>query len=111
MGQTNNELFKRLALAGVFSSVITLVIWLAYNDRSPLFGFLSGNCIFGFIEVVVTVLNCVPLLLGAWLGIIISRNPHNINPIPIYVLMFVQWFAVGYLLSGRVLKSAPSSNT
>jgi hypothetical protein len=104
MRQTNSELFKRLTFAGLCASVITLITWLAYNDNSPLYGVLPNNFIFRIIEVVWGILNILPELLGAWLGMIISQNPHNINPIPIYVLMFVQWLFISLLFSGRILK-------
>ena len=104
MRQTNNELFKRLTLAAVCASVITLVTWLFYNDHSPLYGVLPNNFVFRIAEVVIGALNIFPMMIGAWIGIIISRNPHDINAIPIYALMFVQWFGIIYLVLGRLRK-------
>lgn len=64
--------------------------------------------LFEVVEVIWGLINIVPLVVGTITGIGVSGNPHSADltsaTAVVYVLIFLQWFAIGYLLSNPIYR-------
>ena len=86
----------RLIFAAAFLAGVLLLGWLIGAEASPLHDFFRE----GELRKVWGMANLLPLIVAA----AVAGNPHSWSEGVFFVALVVQWFLVGYLISGPVSK-------
>ena len=86
----------RLIFAAAFAVGALLFGWLIGGDASPLREFFRE----GEVREVWGMLHLLPVIVAA----VAAGNPHSWSEPVFFVALVVQWFVVGYLISGPVSK-------
>lgn len=87
----------RLMFAAEFAAGMLLTGWLIFSDSSPLGEYFLHHVA---IPNVWRALHIIPVLVAA----LAAGNPHSLSEPVIYAGFFLQWFAVGFLLSKPAAK-------
>ena len=80
----------RVSIALIFAIVATTMVWLILADSSPLHDYFLYH---------VTVPNIVARLITVPYLIIMVLRPETFDEALAYLLVFVQWFLVGYVIA------------
>ena len=86
----------RLIFAAAFAAGVLLFGWLVGAEASPLRDFFRE----GEVRKIWGMVNLLPLFVAA----VVAGNPHSWSESVFLVALVVQWFFVGYLISGPVSK-------
>ena len=86
----------RLIFAAAFAAGVLLFGWLIGAEASPLRDFFRE----GELRKIWGMMNLLPVIVAA----VVAGNPHSWSEPVFFVAFAVQWFLVGYLVSGPVSK-------
>jgi hypothetical protein len=82
----------RLIFSAIFAFGALLVDWLVLGESSPLHDYFLWH---GTLRNLWAPLNIVPVIGSA----VVAGNPHSGSEIIYKILLAVQWFIIGFLLS------------
>jgi hypothetical protein len=82
----------RLIFSGFFALGALLVNWLVLGDSSPLHEYFLWH---GALPNLWAPLNIVPVIGAA----VVAGNPHSGSEVIYKILLVIQWFIIGFLLS------------
>ena len=83
----------RLMFSGIIALSALVVHWLVLGESSPFHEYFLWH---GGLPNLWAMLNIVPVIGSA----IVAGNPHSGSEIIFAMLLVIQWFIVGFLLSG-----------
>jgi hypothetical protein len=91
----------RAAFALTLGAAFTIGFWLLHSQASPLYDYAIWNPTIGNVMITLS----IPAYL---VGVLASGNVHDPSEVMIYVALFIQWAALGYLLALFLFRSKPA---